>query len=195
MPKIDAREATEELQRLLAESVRYHLEADVPLGAFLSGGIDSSAVVAHMVREMGDSRRVRTFSIGFDEPEFNEAPHAAEVARALGTQHTELIVRPDADALVDDVIAAFDEPFADSSALPTYLVSRLAREHVTVALSGDGGDELFGGYTRYAELRQRRELHPGLRAALGTIGRSLPHATPGRNRLLDLGRTRWGRYA
>jgi asparagine synthase (glutamine-hydrolysing) len=191
---VDEREAIEELQRLLADSVRCHLEADVPLGAFLSGGLDSSAVVALMGRQM--DRPVQTFSIGFDEPEFNEAPAAAAASRALGTEHRELIVRPDVDVLVEDVVRFFDEPFADSSALPTYLVARLAREDVTVALSGDGGDELFGGYTRYIEVLGRRELRPaGLRHVIRHVARRLPHASLGRNRLLDLARTRRGRYA
>lgn len=190
----DSREATEELRRLLDDAVASHLEADVPLGAFLSGGVDSSAVVATMARQL--DRPVRTFSIGFDRDAYNEAPHAAAVAREIGTDHTELIVRPDADALVEDVVLAFDEPFADSSALPTLLVSRLAREHVTVCLSGDGGDELFAGYTRYAEILGRRELRSRMaRRVLRSAATRLPSFMPGRNRLLDLGRTRQGRYA
>ena len=122
----DERVVIEELRRLIADAVGSHLESEVPLGAFLSGGIDSSTVVAQMTKL--SASQVQTFSIGFDDPAFNEAPHAAQVAAALGTKHTELMVRPDADALVEEVVSTFDEPFGDSSALPTLLVSRLARD-------------------------------------------------------------------
>ena len=190
---LDAVAAKEELRRMLFAEVGSHLESEVPLGAFLSGGVDSSSVVALMTRLM--SRRVQTFSIGFEDRRYNEAPDAALVARELGTEHTELILRPDADRLIEDVIRACDEPFADSSALPTLLVSQLARRQVTVALSGDGGDELFGGYTRYADMQQRSQLNsPAMRAALSAVARRLPHATFGRNRLLDLSRSLRGRY-
>jgi asparagine synthase (glutamine-hydrolysing) len=190
----DERELVEELRRLIADAVESHLMADVRLGAFLSGGIDSSTVVAQMTRV--SSAQVETFSIGFEEREFNEAPHAANVARALGTKHTELIVRPDADALIDELVDTFDEPFGDSSALPTLLVSRLAREHVTVALSGDGGDELFGGYTRYGTMEGAWEVKSKVarRLARATAVR-LAQSAFGRNRLLDLSRGRRGRYA
>jgi len=191
--RITEQEAIEETRRLLDESVRIHLLSEVPLGAFLSGGIDSSGVVATMARI--SDRPVRTFSIGFAEREFDESRHAAEVASALGTEHTQLVVRPDAELLFEQVARALDEPFGDPSALPTFLVSYLARRDVTVALSGDGGDELFGGYTRYFELNGARSLPPLARTVLRNVALRLPHAPYGRNRLLALGRTMRGRYA
>jgi asparagine synthase (glutamine-hydrolysing) len=190
---IDEEEAKRELRRLLEDAVHCHLESEVPLGAFLSGGVDSTAVVAQMTRLV--DRQVRTFSIGFSEAAFNEAPDAARVAAALGTDHTERILTPDIDALAEELVLGFDEPFADTSALPTWLVSKLAREHVTVALSGDGGDELFGGYTRYREVVREGAPSPIIRRAAEFVGRRLPQGARGRNWILNQSRSHVGRYA
>jgi asparagine synthase (glutamine-hydrolysing) len=141
------RDLAAELRERVRDSVRAHLESDVPVGVFLSGGIDSSLLTALAAQESGEP--VRTFSIGFDERSFDELSRARLVAARYGTDHHELVLRPDAAALLPEIAAAFDEPFADSSALPTYAVSRLAAGHVKVALSGEGGDELFGGYFTY----------------------------------------------
>lgn len=144
----DPEQASARLETVLREVVGEHMLSDVPLGCFLSGGVDSSLVAALM--QAGSDRQIHSFSIGFDDPRFNEAPHAAAVARHLGTAHTEFMLRQDdALALIPDLPAIYDEPFADSSQIPTTLLCRAARAHVSVALTGDGGDEVFGGYNRH----------------------------------------------
>jgi len=176
-------ECLEELRQLLDESVRLRLVSDVPLGAFLSGGIDSSTIVALMARQMGQP--VKTFSIGFHEDSYNELEFARLTAKKYGTDHHEFFVTPEICSIVDELVWHFDEPFADSSAIPTYMVSKLAREYVTVVLSGDGGDELFAGYTRYVVDRGRSTFAymPGLvrKGLMQPLSSHLPHGTLGRN--------------
>lgn len=150
---VPAEHVLDEFDDVLARSVRERMVADVPLGAFLSGGIDSTAIVAMMQRQ--SDRPVRTFTVGIDSTDYDESAHAARVARFLGTDHTELrVTGDDAVHTIPSLPHVYDEPFADSSQIPTMLISRLTRQHVTVALSGDGGDELFGGYTRYLLYRR-----------------------------------------
>ncbi len=172
-------EIIEELLTRLREAVRIRMIADVPLGAFLSGGLDSSAVVALMTQE--GQRAIRTFSIGFtNEPSFNETSHAHRIATRFVTEHVEFMVRPDTIGLVDELVWHHDQPFGDSSAIPTYLISKLAREHVTVALTGDGGDELFAGYERFQAARLAdtyARLPDAAHRAIGSTLELLPQST------------------
>ena len=174
-------DAAERLTRTLEEAVRLRLIADVPLGCFLSGGVDSSLIVALMTRL--SPKAVRTFSIGFDREEYSELPHARRVARLFKTDHEEFVVKPDAASVLPDLAQHFGEPFGDSSALPVWYLAKLARARVTVALNGDGGDELFAGYPWYATATRlataARWMPPVVRAALRSpAGQQLRRALP-----------------
>ena len=177
-------EAAQELERLLRESIAGQMVADVPVGAFLSAGIDSSTVVSLMQALSG--QKVRTFTVGMWEEQFNEAPAAKEIAACLGTEHTEVyITEEDARSVIPSLAGMFGEPFADSSQIPTYLVSKITREHVTVSLSGDGGDELFCGYNTYYSIDRIWERIRGIPAAFRVPGSALLGAVAhGRNAAL-----------
>lgn len=182
-PAISEEECLEQLERRLQEAVRIRLISDVPLGALLSGGVDSSIVVALMARE--STKPVQTFSIGFKEEKFNESEYARKVAERFGTDHHELVLDPDLEETLSYLSGMLEEPFGDSSMLPTYYVCRMARQQVTVALSGDGGDELFAGYDRYLTAMERRKFDSLPRWA-GSIYRErihnlIPAGTYGKN--------------
>jgi asparagine synthase (glutamine-hydrolysing) len=185
----------DDLRRRLEEAVRFHLVSDVPVGASLSGGVDSTAVISIMAR--ASRQPITTFSVGFREDRYNELPHARQVARAYGTEHHELVAEPSDLKLLKELLSSFDEPFADPTAIPTYLVSRLARQHVKVVLSGDGGDELFAGYDRYVIDHRRRHLgllgDVGLGVALRAVSAVLP-VGGGKNTLYNLSLPRLQRY-
>lgn len=163
----------DELRERILDCVKIRLVSERPVGAFLSGGLDSSAIVAAMSRV--SAGQVRTFSIGFDEESHNELPYARQVAEAYGTDHHEMVVRPDVIDMLPKLAQAFDEPFADSSAIPSYYLAAMTREHVVVALNGDGGDEALGGYLRYSRYLQAspRKLPSSMARGLGRVGAAL----------------------
>jgi len=175
---ISREEAGEAIREKLLEATRIRLMSEVPLGAFLSGGIDSSAVVAAMSRAGGG--RVKTFSIGFREEKFNELPHARILARAYGTEHQEFVVEPRALEVLPTLVRRYGEPYADSSAIPSYYLARMTRQHVTVALNGDGGDENFTGYRRHYAMRTADFFHrlpqPLRRLGCAVLGAAVPNA-------------------
>ncbi len=181
----DEATAIERTRALLKEAVQIRLMSEVPLGAFLSGGVDSSIVVGLMSSMM--SQPVKTFSIGFAEEDFSELPYARQVARYFGTEHQEFFVRPELISILPQLVWAYDEPFGDASMLPTYYVSKLAREHVTVVLTGDGGDEIFGGYTRYEHLFNINRIPAFVRFLARWGSMLIPDKMRGKRRLRNMG--------
>jgi asparagine synthase (glutamine-hydrolysing) len=189
-------EIVSELQTLLAESVKIRLISEVPLGAFLSGGVDSSAVVGLMSRF--SEKPVKTFSIGFEEDTYNELKFARVAAKHFNTEHHEFVVTPAIVEEIDDLVWHLDEPFADMSALPTFAVAKMAREFVTVALSGDGGDELFAGYSRYVKHFKSNsgQILPAFvrKNLLSKVAANMPHGARGRNYLHNAALDFLGKY-
>ena len=167
-------EMVESVRARVEEAVGSRMISDVPLGALLSGGVDSSVIVALMAARAGQTGGIRTFTAGFEQAGFDERPAAAEVAAHCGTEHTEFLVRPAPGEMLDELVRMYGEPFGDSSALPTWLICKAAREHVTVALAGDGGDEVFGGYDRYRAIaladRMGAPAYLAVRVAAGLLG-------------------------
>jgi asparagine synthase (glutamine-hydrolysing) len=186
--KLSEGEVREALREKLAEAVRLRMIADVPLGAFLSGGIDSSIIVGLMAQQ--SAQPVKTFSIGFKDAAYNELDHARRIAGKWGTEHHEFIVEPNALEILPKLVRHYGEPYADSSAVPTFYVSQLTRQHVTVALNGDGGDESFAGYERYLGNRVAETLQgiPGTKLAARTLGRVLPDSIDPRDRVRNVRR-------
>jgi asparagine synthase (glutamine-hydrolysing) len=189
-PGLTESEACDRLRTTFDESVRLRMISDVPLGAFLSGGIDSSLVVASMARQSAEP--IKTFSIGFEEAEFNELPYAAEMAHHSKTEHREMLVRPDSLDLLPRIVRHFDEPFGDTSAIPTFLVSEFASQYVKVCLSGDGGDELFAGYESISHVQRQHwmdRIPQFVRGAISRAADGLPYSAYGKNYLRMISRS------
>lgn len=187
--QISVDDAVEKLRELFDSSIKLRMQSDVPLGAFLSGGVDSSLVVASMKQQT--EQPIKTFSIGFPVKEFDESAYATQVAEHLKTEHHRFIVTPDATEILDQLVYLYDEPFGDSSAIPTWYVSKLTREHVTVSLSGDGGDELFAGYNRYKAVRLSErvdKLGPVKHLLAAKFWQAIPTSTQQKSKIRQLKR-------